>query len=268
MIKDIGLTIGERRIAFKMDLEGDNICDLSTVYCLNHQGACEPEVCHLMARAIRPGDTVADIGANVGWFTMFMSQLVGPTGAVTAFEPCPQNVEKLKANLKLNSMEPRIVTAPLWSSVADVTLWMSNDGGLASLGRSPGALGRLQQRSTTLAAEYDTLPRFIKIDAEGSEYRILMGAKHLNPAVTRYVVCELNEEALGRMGSSSKLVREYMAKRGYDMFLLSVDGHLPALVPSGTELRTTASNLNVLFSTVYWVAEAWPVIEVRQNAAA
>jgi hypothetical protein len=53
-----------------------------------------------------------------------------------------------------------------------------------------------------------------------------------------------------------------------EMFLLSVDGHLPALVPSGTELRTTASNLNGLFSTVYWVAQAWPVIEVRQNAAA
>lgn len=268
MIKDIDLTIGGKRIAFKLDLEHDSVPDQSIVYCLNHLGTCEPEVCHLMVRAIRPGDTVADIGANVGWFSLFMEQLVGPEGRVMAFEPCPQNIAKFEANFKLNKLAPRLVTAPLWSSEADVTLWMGNDGGLASLGRSQEALGALKLRSTTLAGQCEPLPRFIKLDAEGAEHRILIGAgARLWPACTAYVVCELNEAALGRLGSSSMLVREYMAKRGYDMFMLHNDGFLPTLVPRDTILHTTASNLNVLFSTLFWVSEAWPTITMRQNVA-
>lgn len=269
MIKDIDLTIGDKRVAFKMDLEADNMSDQAIVFCLNHFSCCEPEVCHLMVRAIRPGDVVADIGANVGWFTLFMSQLIGLHGAMIAFEPCPQNIAKLKANLKLNKLAPKLVIQPLWSSEADVTLWMGNDGGLASLGRSQDALGSFKLVSTTLAAECHPLPRFIKIDAEGAEHRILVGAgQRLWPQHTPYVVCELNEAALGRLGSSSGLVREHMHKRGYELFMLNDQGYLPTLVPRDTELRTTAHNLNVLFSTLFWVSEAWPVVEMRQNAAA
>jgi hypothetical protein len=39
-------------------------------------------------------------------------------------------------------------------------------------------------------------------------------------------------------------------------------------VPQDTELRTSAKNLNVLFSSQYRVSQAWPTIEVRQNDAA
>ncbi|MBS1634556.1 MAG: FkbM family methyltransferase [Bacteroidetes bacterium] len=50
----------------------------------------------LLQRFIKPGDTVLDIGANIGFYTEFISGLVGPTGSVHAFEPEPGNFGHLR----------------------------------------------------------------------------------------------------------------------------------------------------------------------------
>src|SRR4051794_1920829 len=47
-----------------------------------------PEV-RFMSRWVRPGDTVVDVGAHVGLFTLHAARLVGPVGRVLAFEPVP-----------------------------------------------------------------------------------------------------------------------------------------------------------------------------------
>ena len=48
---------------------------------------------------VRPGDWVLDVGANVGHYSNRLSELVGPTGRVFAFEPVPQTFEILAANM-------------------------------------------------------------------------------------------------------------------------------------------------------------------------
>jgi len=52
---------------------------------------CEPEVTKLLEKLIEPGQTFVDIGANVGYFTLRGSRLVGPTGRVIAVEPFSEN---------------------------------------------------------------------------------------------------------------------------------------------------------------------------------
>jgi len=48
-----------------------------------------------IASVVRPGDTVIDIGANIGAYTMFFADLVGPAGLVHALEPEPENFRRL-----------------------------------------------------------------------------------------------------------------------------------------------------------------------------
>lgn len=62
-----------------------------------------------LARAVRPGMTVIDIGANLGYFTLLMADLVGADGRVHAFEPNPPIAARLKHSLSLNGFGDRSV---------------------------------------------------------------------------------------------------------------------------------------------------------------
>jgi FkbM family methyltransferase len=55
-------------------------------------------------RAVKPGDTVVDAGAHVGYYTVIGSRLVGDTGKVYAFEPEPANFAMLQKNVRLNGL--------------------------------------------------------------------------------------------------------------------------------------------------------------------
>jgi FkbM family methyltransferase len=53
---------------------------------------------------LRPGDTVVDIGANIGAFSVLAASIVGPQGRVIAFEPGSRTFDRLKANIEINQL--------------------------------------------------------------------------------------------------------------------------------------------------------------------
>jgi FkbM family methyltransferase len=55
-------------------------------------------------RSVKPGDTVVDAGANVGYYTVIGSRLVGDKGKVYAFEPEPASFALLQKNVRLNRL--------------------------------------------------------------------------------------------------------------------------------------------------------------------
>ena len=57
----------------------------------------------VVTKEIQPGDTVLDLGANIGYFTLLFAKLVGNNGIVFAFEPEPQNIALLTKNIKINN---------------------------------------------------------------------------------------------------------------------------------------------------------------------
>jgi FkbM family methyltransferase len=69
----------------------------------------EPEVTQAIDRTVVPGMTVADIGAQSGFYTLLLSKRVGTQGQVTAFEPLPANYRLLEENLRLNKIENVLV---------------------------------------------------------------------------------------------------------------------------------------------------------------
>ncbi len=69
---------------------------------LSDTGCFEPYETELMRSLVRPGDTVIDVGANIGYYTLHFACGVGPTGRVFAFEPDPGNFALLKSNIRQN----------------------------------------------------------------------------------------------------------------------------------------------------------------------
>src|SRR5262249_2012553 len=63
------------------------------------------EITERMRKALRSGMTFVDAGANIGYFSVLGSNLVGPSGRVFCVEPDPLNLEILRANLERNSCD-------------------------------------------------------------------------------------------------------------------------------------------------------------------
>ena len=133
----------------------------------------------LFARIVRPGQVVYDVGANVGFYTLLASVLVGPTGKVVAFEPLPRNVDYLRSHIKLNHCDnTTLVTAAVSDVMGTARFDGSGDNSMAHL--TPD--GTLTVETVTLdhvvGTQGEPPPQVIKIDVEGAEVAVLQGGRH------------------------------------------------------------------------------------------
>lgn len=260
----VTLTASNRTAEFVVTIDPTFEADRNMAICLRRDAACEPEIVHVMARVLREGDVAIDGGANVGFFTLVMSQFVGKTGLVFAVEPTPMNIKKLENNLANNGIKNvRVVKAPLYSNIQELTLHMCHDSGSNSLTRAPEAVGNMKVVSTTIDSivPTDTDVRLIKLDVEGAENKALLGAGN-TLRQDPFVLCELNEPALARSGTSVEMLRAHMQEWRYEMFAIWGDGNMPMWIPPKTEFKCKRLNTMVLFATFDRIAEAWPEVEV------
>ncbi len=128
---------------------------------------------------VHAGDVVYDIGANVGFFTLLASKLVGPRGTVYAFEPLPRNLKYLEKHLSLNGCENvRILPVAVAASSGTARFATAHNPSQGGISKS-GEL-EVQTRSLDDALASGTgRPNFLKIDVEGAESEVLAGASAL-----------------------------------------------------------------------------------------
>jgi len=258
----------------RFDLDPQYVNERNVLAALQHGKFYEQDVASVFLRAIQPGDTVLDVGANVGIFSVLAALLAGPEGRVVGFEPAPDNRARLAANLALNDITTvTVVDRPASDRVTDAMFHLNsdNDGGHSLW--DPGILPANHQsaqnprpmvtRTTTIDTEMERLglapPRLIKIDTEGAEQRVLAGAVGLlREFEVPYIIAELHEFGLAQMGSSPSGLRGFMSDLGYETFLLYEDGSLPKFVPRDTKIASKYF-INLLFSSQQDVAALWPV---------
>lgn len=204
-----------------------------------------------LMRHIKPGDTVIDVGAHVGYFTLLMAVLVGPTGRVLAFEPSPENYQRLLNHLAINGLTN---VTPFHMAVGDkcgvVDLWINkdNDGGhavydvgmLAPNTKSRAHPQRYPVWMTTIEAVCPKHPSVMKVDVEGAEHNVLKGC----PNGPMAVVSEIHRPGLVFMGSNEEKYRTYMDHRGYSAYLATEDGTL-------LDLHGRSIQENVVFNIVF-----------------
>jgi len=170
------------------------------------------------------GETVADVGANIGCFTIRAAKLVGEEGRVIAFEPEADNYRMLVANISLNNLlnvVARQVAIVDYQGTATLRIGNNWDKTSLYLGDS-SSKGKEEVGVTTLD---DTIGSeshidIIKIDAEGSELGILAGASK----TIRRDHPKIVGEAHPAFGISGEKVKQYLTKYGYNNLLVEPYG--------------------------------------------
>ena len=68
----------------------------------------EPALIHILREEVKQGMVCMDLGANVGYITLLLCDLVGENGKVFAVEPDPKNYKLLNRNVSLNLYRERV----------------------------------------------------------------------------------------------------------------------------------------------------------------
>ncbi len=147
-------------------------------------GIWEPWMTPLLAQRIKPGMTVVDAGANHGYFTLLLADLVGPEGRVAAIEPHPKTAELLRRTVGVNGFGDRTTVFEQAVGAHDdkmLTFEMRDDdpknARVVGEERADHA-GMTRVRSSRLDTLLTDWPKvdFLKIDVEGAEEAVLEGA--------------------------------------------------------------------------------------------
>jgi FkbM family methyltransferase len=146
---------------------------------LYQKGSYEKGTLAVMAALLRPGDQVADVGANIGLMSVFAALRVGEQGCVWAFEPNPPVRDSLAANVALNQL-PQVEVSALALSDRAGEAWLQYNRhinrGAAALGAADAAHpAGCMVRTARLADLVPRPPRLLKIDVEGHELAVLRG---------------------------------------------------------------------------------------------
>ncbi len=176
-------------------------------YKLFADGYYEKEVTLLMQNFVSFGDTVLDVGANIGVHSLNLSKMVGKTGIVFAFEPIPFLREKLQSNIKLNQAN-NITIVPVALSNQNYTIktafsqntnngtfFIANDNnGETEINCFNGDDWASESKITSL--------KLIKIDVEGFEYKVLTGLKNTILKYKPIILFEYDTNYISRANST------------------------------------------------------------------
>lgn len=188
---------------------------------LSWHKAFEPMETKFFSTHIQPGQTVVDIGANIGYFTTLFSKKVGPKGSVIAFEPDRDNFALLKKNVELNNCSNvELVNSAVSDKDGSLRLFVSSEN--AGDHRSYDS-GDGRPSYNVPCVRLDTFLNcrnkpisFIKMDIQGAEFAALNGMQEtLNKNHGLTLVTEFQPNSLEDFGVSGQAVLDLLLSFGF-----------------------------------------------------
>jgi FkbM family methyltransferase len=262
---------------FQLELRPSEPMEKMILDCFDARVLYERDVAALMINVLRVGGVVVDIGANCGFFTILAATLVGPSGHVVAIEPSPACLTRLRTNLALNELtNVAVVDRVATERSGEAQFYLNSDSSGGNALWNPGdhpVNPKSRENPVVISVPATTVddelrqrgvatPKLIKIDTEGAEQQVLQGAMgHLANCRIPFIVAELHEFALAKLGNSQQSLRGLMERLGYSSFGLYFSNSIPKFIPPGSEIRSPFI-INLLFSTPEKIAEYWPVAMV------
>lgn len=198
----------------------------------------EADVLRFLGSVVRPGMTAVDVGANVGFLTVLLAQLVGPAGRVHAFEPWPNSLALLRANLWRHQCRNVAVHPAAALDRAGRVTFASDPAGNSGAHVELDVLGGFEVAAVTVAGTVrSSRLDVLKVDVEGAEPLVLEGAAALiakSPGVVAVVEFRGGPHLDGR---SPEAVLDLYTGLGLEPY---------RLLPSGRAVAATAGELVAL----------------------
>lgn len=145
-------------------------------------GTTETHLQRAIRKYVSAGDTVYDIGANIGYVSLSLAKRVGPKGRVIAFEPLPRNVDLLRTAIEVNGLKNiRLLDCAASEARGETAIRVGDNPAMASLlwhrdnPRAREIVIRTVAVDDLVEARDLGCPTFVKIDVEGAEGLVLKG---------------------------------------------------------------------------------------------
>jgi FkbM family methyltransferase len=186
----------------------------------------EPNELKLVARLLQPGMSVIDVGANIGLYSILAAMRTGPNGRVWAFEPSSESSNRLERNLRLNNCNTvEVVRLALSDTISAASL--ISDQGFGDAYRyvradappSDGEVVKVTTLDAWAAANSVGPIDFLKVDIEGGEYKMFLGAKEfLSSSPGLVIMFECERDWSSRAGWKPEDLFEFMKSLGLKLF--------------------------------------------------
>jgi len=213
---------------------------------------------------IKPGQTVIDIGANIGAYTLNFAKIVGNNGSVIAFEPTDYAFNKLKCNINLNpNLAKRIRSYKIMLGKENKSImedyvyssWPVMDYEIHGVDKHPIHGGRLKSVRNVEMWKLDSFIKeknincvdFIKIDVDGYEADILEGSKNTLAKFKPIIGFEVAPYTLEEKGKSLMHILDYLIPLKYELFNANSRNKLPCDAELLSEIK--GSSINVVAIT-------------------
>lgn len=240
--KFVPVTLGSNSAEFAVHTAKDQFISEE----ITRDGIWEPFESKIFSNVCKLGDTILDIGANIGWYSVLAASIIGKTGKVFAFEPDEKNARLFQINSAIS--DPHCVIELHRSAVGDkngeTLLYKSEanlgDHRLFSDGSScdTESINIITLDSFFTDIPLESLPNIIKSDTQGCEVKVLKGAKTLLSKGWRPImILEFWPFGLEHSGDNPLIFWEELIQLGYKTFEV-FEGN-PQLVPIDLERLNT-----------------------------
>ncbi len=188
-----------------------------------HEFESERECLSDVLDELKDGDVFYDIGANVGIYSCFVSQLTQDIH-VYAFDPSPPAQKLLKKNIQMNQADVERVQIAFLDEDRPIQFHVDQEDSLSRRSSLSTRSDVRQRKTITVKGKrMDTviqtsnlpLPDVVKIDVEGAEMGVLRGMGTVLSNV-RLIYCEVHHHQIDKFGSSREEIVRRLDSAGFD----------------------------------------------------
>jgi len=177
----------------------------------------------LMSELIKPGDSIVDVGANIGFYAKKFSELTGSNGSVTCFEPDDYNYLRLLQTIH-NLPNVKSLKAAVSSTTGQLEFYTSPDKNVDHRAYAHDEFATKYTVDCISLDEYlgeNAKVDILKVDVQGFEMQVYAGAKNiLENNQTIKIFSEFWPSGLLKAGSSKEAYFNFFTEKGFKIFLL------------------------------------------------
>lgn len=190
-------------------------------------GCREPECTKIFKAELSEGMTVVDIGANIGYYVLIESQLIGNSGRIYAIEPEPRNFKMLKRNVEMNSYTSRIklYNMAISDKPGKSLFGIASTANAHRLFVSGGGEDKAIEVQTATLDKIlgDVKIDVIRMDPEGGEWLIFKGMRRIlrsNKPLKLFI--EVHPKLIKDYGGNAEAMLRILAEVGFKIKFLVI----------------------------------------------